>query len=243
MATSSGYNTAFLDLCLAVYDLTNDDDDEIRNLAATAACRIFQTGSSGPMSDLIPIPAGSGLAEYTASRFPESTQLAASALLRACDVDFLTKSTTAKSVGNILAESNTQNTTLFTHEKPNLYIDEAREACLWSQILTQLSPSVLPPGVVQALAVWTTEGLETLRSKLDREADGPLGWKRRSEVFVLGLRVIYAAEVLTWLVDQGADVGVSVDDVRGMLEKLLEEGRAVGMHPLWAVEIETVLKK
>lgn len=149
-----------------------------------------------------------------------------------------------RAVKDIIVESGRQDTALFVQEKQNLFIDDAREMRLWSHVLMQISPKALSQQLVHNLSSWTMDGLDTLLSTLDTKSDGPLGWKRRPEVFVLGLQLIYAAEVLLVLYGKAKKVAsVSGSDIRAKLVQLLVEGEKNDMHPLWLEQIERVLRR
>lgn len=147
-----------------------------------------------------------------------------------------------RAVKDIIIESGRQDTALFVQEKQNLFIDDAREMRLWSHVLMQISPKAFSQQLVHTLSDWTMDGLDTLLSTLDTRSDGPLGWKRRPEVFVLGLQLIYAAEVLLVLYGKARElVSVAGSDIRRKLVQLLIEGEKNEMHPLWLEQIERVL--
>lgn len=220
-----------------MYRLTNDDDEDVRNVAARTACSIIQAASQDNAAlDLLPIPAGAKLVEIMTQRFNTSTDLAMVAMSALFSRGI--------SATTILADANRQDTALFIQEKQNLFIDEAREARLWSHVLVNMSSKAVTQEAAQEMARWTMEGLDTLLTTLEANADGPLGWKRRPEIFVLGLKIIYAAEVLLVLRGRLRKLkGVNGSEIRKKLMALLKQGQEKEMHPLWLEQSQRVLER
>ncbi|KAL1305789.1 hypothetical protein AAFC00_003953 [Neodothiora populina] len=243
VSTAPAFSTPFLIYCLTVYDLTNDDDEEVRNLAAQTACRILHaTRFSSHDLDLVPLAAGARLAGFIAQRFDTDITLFATATSRLMDGKGTPRE--GPSVQQALANASRQDSALFVQEKQNLFLDEVREARLWSQVLMRMSRQAVSPPDLHTLCDWTTHGLETLLSNLDTEADGPLGWKRRPDLFVLGLQVIYAIEALLVLNrDWRGAVPISAAEVRDRLVRLLQRGQANEVHPLLLNQIRKVLAR
>lgn len=108
-----------------------------------------------------------------------------------------------------------------------------------------MSLQALPEGLVQSLSSWVREGLQILLATLDPMTDGPLGWKRRSGVFVLGLQVIHAAGALLSLAgeDMAGRISLPVAEIKDVLTTLVGNGKKKDMHPLWVEEAEKVLQK
>lgn len=216
----------------------------MRNIAAAAACNILHSANpANHTHDLIPLPAGSRLAEFLCRRFKANSRLAEEAISRLTG-SVVGKSENWKSVNDVLSQCSKQDTALFVQEKQNLFIDEAREARLWSQVLMQMSEKAVSPEVVNTLATWVADGLDTLTSALEPEADGPLGWKRRPEVFVLGLRVVLSTDVLLDLCRKSSKkMPVAPMEIRAKLARLLVEGKEKLMHPLLVEEVQRLLEK
>lgn len=233
------YTASFLAYCTAVYNLTNDDDEDIRVLAAKAACNIISTLTPNKScSSLLPLAASTRLAKAMAHHFKTSEDFCVTAM------QFLTPRN--EDVAAVLREARTQTPSLFMQEKQNLFVDEAREARLWSHVLITLSSCAFSAKQVRELNLFVQEGLDTLLTTDDdapAAANGPLGWKRRSRVFVLGLRVVYAAEVLLDLRARSRGLlreMVSGEVIRGKLVVLLGQK---GVYPLWKAEIEGILRR
>ena len=76
-----------------------------------------------------------------------------------------------------------------------------------------------------------------------RQDDGGLGWSRRSESFVLGLRVVYAAECMLVLRRAHGIKDVESVEIRKRLLGLWRVGKEKGLHPMWLWEMERVLRR
>jgi len=221
-----------LDLHLVVYDQVNDDDDDIRDIAAHTVS--FLLDNSSAQTDMIPPFAGSCLSSTLVRRYKDSTHLARRAADR-LRVGSLT-------VSDILL-GETKDSALFAEEKQNLFIDPAREAKTWSMILSNLSPHAFDDSTIKDLSDWTVSGLDALTTRISGGLDGPLGWTREPDIFVLGLRIIYASEVLIHLARQTRRAIVSASTIRAKLVTLLTAGRKSEVNMLWIGEIEKVINK
>jgi len=89
---------------------------------------------------------------------------------------------------------------LFAVEKPNLFIDEAREAARWGRVFSAL-PRIDPDESVAALEEWAADGLRALIRLAERE-DGPFGWTAKADVFGVCSRVLRSAVVLVGILGQ-----------------------------------------
>ena len=81
-------------------------------------------------------------------------------------------------------------TSLFVVEAQNLFVDPAREARRWGDVLA----SCPDRGVLDALAAWVVPGLTALK---EVEEDGMLGWGSRSEVLTIVVRIVASCKVLS----------------------------------------------
>ncbi|KAL9002706.1 MAG: hypothetical protein Q9180_009953, partial [Flavoplaca navasiana] len=89
-----------------------------------------------------------------------------------------------------------EDTTLFVEEKQNLYIDEAKEAGIWLDVLLSMDSSAIETETLRKLESWTLEGIDALVETASTEFDGPLGWTSKPEVLTLGVRILHAAHAL-----------------------------------------------
>ncbi|KAF2734774.1 HEAT repeat protein-like protein [Polyplosphaeria fusca] len=226
-----------LGLSLVVYDLLNDDDDEIRHTAAIVASNLFQShGFPTATKSAVPLVTVQRLAKFLISTFTESSDLFNVALRR------LGGAPTGgglfdKGFTDALAEARREDTALFVQEKQNLFRDDTLDMVFWAHILRSLSWRATCPKVITKITAWLLDGLNTLTLTSKNELDGPLGWTSKPEVFTLVMRVICVAEVVmrwntaeAWKVRKGlrelSDIGVNSD-----------------LHPLLLQRLERVLER
>jgi len=229
-----GQSDTVVETLLIVYDLTNDDDDDVRDIAAYTASLLLDTGSR-QKTDMVPLVAGSRIAASLAHRYKTSSHLARSGARRLLADTAL--------ISGLLSGSQGQDSALFAEEKQNLFIDPAREAKTWSVVLSSLSAAAFDDATIKELSDLTTSGLDALISRTRQSHDGPLGWTRKPDIFVLGLRIIYASEVLIHLARETRRAVVSASAIRGKLVTLLGVGNEKQVNMLWLGEIEKVINK
>jgi hypothetical protein len=221
-ATSKATSPLLLSLCLLLHDLLNDDDDEIRDVAALATTTLFRAqGYVQGKDTTVPILTSHRLAKFLATNFSKTSHdLVNEALKRLADpsVPFI----------HVLAAARKEDTALFATEKQNLYKDDTLDAVLWSRILSSLS---LPAPSHSHLKTWVLDALTMLTQTASKETDGALGWSSKAEVFTLGIRVFCAAEV------------VLDGDVMVALRRFADVGLSSEVHGLWIEKAERVLEK
>lgn len=239
MTTDEGLDTIFLHMCIATYDLLNDDDEDIRLLAARITCRILAATSNGDeQTEYEPIVSSQKLLGLCISRWPEGEDLAATAIWRGFNIS---EDSSPQPVAEQVAVLSKGDTALFAEEKQNLYIDDAREVRVWSRVAQKMSPKALSGKPMATLAAWVGAGLDALKTQAQTTVDGALGWSSKAEVFTLGLRVIYGAEVLLALVRRGSRIPLEPSSLRKGLYECLEAFDTAHVHPLWRWEVERVL--
>jgi hypothetical protein len=126
-------------------------------------------------------------------------------------------------------------------EKQNLYIDDALEVRVWSQVLIRSTKGPTASSLVKLLSDWVSDGLEAIRERFRSEFDGALGWSTKPEGFTLGLQVIYGTELLLVLADRGARLPVRPSELRFKLGRLLVAARERDANELWIREMERVI--
>ncbi|CAK4020465.1 HEAT repeat [Lecanosticta acicola] len=239
VTTHRRLDATFHRLCVSIYDLLNDDDEDIRLLAARITCRILTAATQEQQVEYEPIVSSQKLLSFCISRWTDKDFLAATAFQRAFDCS---GGVAPRAVGEAIAALARSDTALFATEKQNLYIDDAREVRIWSQVIQKMrltSPHFTK--VVYALASWFDEGLGALKKQAEDVLDGALGWSSKAEIFTLGLQVIYGAEVLLSLVKQGARIPIQPTDLRRKMFECLLAFEAAGVNPLWRWEMERIL--
>lgn len=240
--SSKATRAVILGLSLVLYDLLNDDDDEIRDVAARTTGFLLRAQGYPSFKDTVPVLSSYRLALFLCRAFDSSSssghELATQALRR------LTNPTPERSplfhtpFAQIFAQERQEDTALFAQEKQNLYKDDVLDAMLWSRVLLRVSRSNVNATLRAGLAKWVADGLGVLRQTAGEEGDGALGWSSKAEVFTLGMRVIYGAEiVMGW-----GDVKER-GDVMVALGKFLQVARDSAVHGLWIERIETVTQR
>ena len=233
----------FCKLCFGVYDLLNDDDEEIRLLAAESTARVL--GSATPSSTTNvwePSIASQKLAGFILQTWGSKEDFIAEAISRAFGIK---PQGDTPSVAEKLSALQEIDTALFAEEKQNLFINDAREAKLWSQILLHIDASAIPSKLLRRITGWVSEGLATLVRNAREELHGALGWSTNPEVYVLGLRVLLGLEVLLTWAKVGRRLSVRPSELRAELGVLLALGSADdggGLNVLWVREMERIFE-
>jgi hypothetical protein len=210
-----------LALGLVLYDMLNDDDDEVRDVAASVCAKVFVAqGYRGIKETTVPILTTHHLATFLATRFQTSTYLASHSLTRLANPTL--------PFTQVLADARKEDSALFATEKQNLYFDASLDAVLWSRILAHIRVS---PSDRLVLKAWVLDALHVLGETAEKEVDGALGWSSKSDVFTLGIRVFCASEV------------VLDGDVMLALGLFLEKAREGEVHGLWIEKVEIVVEK
>lgn len=242
-----------LGVYLALYDRLNDDDEEIRDMAAATVSYLLSDPSKESASiSLVPLAASDLLSEWLSSAYGHSRPLCSSALNRLSqalrveflglpsDICLLSAPAAYIPVAETLAKARKRNTTMFAEEKQNLFINPVREAEIWARVLLQMAPPAVDAHVAVAFMEWTVEGLRALTDAAAQELDGPLGWTSIHEVFVLGMRVLLAAKViLQW--ELHVEGLANAEIVKSELKRLVDVGKSNALHELWLSKAEQLL--
>ena len=248
-----------LKLLLLIYDLLLDDDEDVRASGASAALHIFHNCNDSHKSVVLVRTASSLssaaaekiLCRFVVRHFSWMSALLTEVFRRMTGCTF-SRGLQVVSLRQQLLEARRESTALFGVEKQNLYIDEVQEAREWRETLlmtvnesdwmrTARDVDDLSAREAKDFQTWVVDGLEYLVGNASQEDDGCLGWTWKPEVFTLGMRAIYAAEVLVvhhiW---HSLDPAVS-EKVRGILEELGRLGETRGLHEVWVGEIKRIL--
>lgn len=227
------------------HEILNDDDDDIRGLGSSVATllsshfgRPIGTGSTR----CVPSVADANLRKYLAAELSEAETATTGAIVR-----LIGRSTHVKGrftpVECLLRQAAHEDTALFTIERQNLYVDEAKQARQWSETLQLMPPEACSMPLRLQLETWTAEGLHALLERAGAERDGPLGWTFKRDVFTIGMRVIYAAGLLLSWAAKSDDMAAIASVVRERLQSLSDAGGRQDLHPLWLGEIALLLSK
>ncbi|KAI6822745.1 hypothetical protein KC327_g9365 [Hortaea werneckii] len=231
--------SCFASLCFAVYDLLDDDDEDLRLLASSAVSSILDAGANdgSAQEELVPVVASQRLVGFMLQTMSRDQRLIGEAF----DRSFGTSSQGFPNVADHLNTFGQIDKALFVEEKQNLYIDEAREVKLWAQVLLRAPADMLTIHLRKQLSAWVSEGLCALTSKMAESGDGPLGWSSRPEVFVLGLQLVYGAEVLLSCVERGTRIYTPASSLRRSLGELKLSIERCNGSGLWLSEIDRIL--
>lgn len=225
-----------------MYDSLNDDDEEIRALAASTARRVLVARTKVDVEPETPLVASRRISNLLVEFLREDDQLVVKAIQRLCG-SRLTAGTLTPSAAERLQAARQGATALFAVEKQNLFVDNVREAVIWSRVLKRMPKKAITRDHAQALSAWVTEGLESLTIVAGAEKDRPLGWTSKQDVFVLGMQVILAADVLLHWRRVSLRGPVRGSSLRLLLWRLAEAGSQNGLHGMWLKMINQTLQR
>lgn len=184
----------------ALYDMLNDDDEDIRDAAAAAACSAL-----GTKVRLSPLKTGDVLAARMGREFVASAGFFGDVAARLAggirDVDVA------------LEQALRADTILFAREKQNLFVDRVLEAERWASVLRDCDCDCDGEEAAderREFVFWVVAGLTALAAKVEeRGREGALGWISDEEVFVLGVRVLEGLRaVAAWNARGGVEGGL-----------------------------------
>lgn len=229
-------DSKFLRLCYALYDLLNDDDEDIRLITSQAVSCVL--GKDGvPYRDSVPPVASNKLLGYMLQRWRSNSDFASEAFHRCFGIS----QTYAPDFLGILNACAQSSRALFAEEKQNLYLDEAREVRAWSRILLQISPNAIQSSLKDSLAVWVEKGLLLYTGEENSNVEGFLGCSMEPEIFVLGLQIIYGAELLFHWLELGWRIASRPSSIRKELAILAVKCEMHSSNMLWRKEIRRIL--
>ena len=226
------------DFIFVNYDALNDDDDEIRAIAAQSAMQLLRVLGCFPhITKPVPVIAQQMLAKVLLRFSFRLTSTSSEILSRLKGQDSI-------SIEHQLAGILNESEALFVVEKQNLYVNPTREAWFWSRIMKHLDAHKLTKTSLQDFEQWALPGLESLQRETLNRQDGSFGWTSKPEVFALGMRVIYAVELLLhWRLHGVRVTKTNGPELRRRLQDWFEIGASRGLHPLWLEGIENVICK
>lgn len=165
---------------VALYDLLSDDDEEIRERAASTASAIYSkaVNLTTRRQPLTAAAVGPSLLLQIAATYDDG-ELCQVGIQRLFIPSFQQA---------IESTRNEHKDVLFEEEKQNLYRDDVQEARVWAAALITMSP---PPLMAYQVAI--SEGLAYL---LDCNTLTAKPLRTNTEIFVLCIRLVLSAEVL-----------------------------------------------
>lgn len=238
----------FLEIYLILYDMLNDDDEELRDIAATVASWVLSYSSVSPEKAVVlgALPASDRLADFLANNYSKSPFLFRETVERLLGEESHRWNSRSKKglipVSARMSEYRKESTVLFEEERQNLFIDDVREVDIWSGVLLRLEKDSYDQRLLRTLFEWVSEGLEYLVDVTSAgDQDGVLGWTSKPEVYTLGIQVFSTAALFVSrdlaVESHLPNAKVTILDKLGLL---LEKGRAVSLHPHWLTRIESV---
>ncbi|KAJ5668654.1 hypothetical protein N7462_009724 [Penicillium macrosclerotiorum] len=240
-------DAGFFDLYLILYDFLNDDDEEVRDIAASAASWVLSYSPISPDKaiTLSPLNASTQLVHFIIDHYSDSMELARRVIRyitgQEARISGSDDQTHLLSVSDLIAEYSQENTVLFREEKQNLFIDEVREVDMWSQALLCLTRQAYPETLLRQISSWVSEGLEYLTTQVTQEdsIDGLLGWISKPESFTLGIRIIsISSALISPRFSAPVLMDVSQQTLQSQLQSLLTGGNVVSMHSNWMCRIQ-----
>jgi hypothetical protein len=247
---SARTDAALLDVYLVLYDMLNDDDEELRDIAACSASWVLSYSSVSLRAALAlgPLNASELLATFITDHYSDSVYFARRVIRYLTGQESRISGSDNQSslvpVSVLMAQHCQESTVLFVEEKQNLFIDEVREVDVWSRVLSQLKRNAYPETLIRQISSWVSEGLEHLLVLVtqDSGSDGLLGWTSKPESFTLGVRVISIAASLaseSFNVPEALDVEQVT--LRRQIQDLLDAGQKASLHDDWISRMRVVL--
>jgi len=221
-------HSAHLPWLLALYDALNDDDEEIREVAAMATEPIL--GRS-----VVAMEANRRLLAWLVKYYGATTSTGgefqtqvACRMMGHYPLSSRLRSDTVlgqwQPAEQQLASAMRFDDSLFVIEEQNLYIDEVREARRWREAFQGISYKNDNGGnseVLTALVEWTSSGLKRL-AQLAESDDGVLGWASKPDVFAICARIA----------NLGAALAGSSSEIQEELQKFVDAGQKTRVHGL-----------
>lgn len=222
----------YLSIFSALYDSLIDDDDEVREVAASAAAAVAGRHMVAP-------EAADNLVALMGQKFGDGhegqEEFARYVVYRLVGQQRLLLSHFAKgetplpltSAEELLQKAMDFDDSLFAAEEQNLFIDEVRETLRWREHAF----SVLVGGQKssESLVEWTRDGLEYILRLVSsgEKGEGPLGWTSDQHVFAICARVVLCAGGIVRYLCKDETAGDHVRLVQQVGE-LLEKFKVVG---------------
>ncbi|EPE28716.1 ARM repeat-containing protein [Glarea lozoyensis ATCC 20868] len=206
----------------ALYNALNDDEEEIRMLAASVVAAITEKA-------LVPPAAADELVNWLTAHFNDSNlfgRIVANRIIGSANLGLGDESNTSSvEVRAQIEKSFAQDTELFAVESQNLWIDHHGETLRWAQVLGKLRIDVLKQrnSSLKKIVSYAVKGLETLNTTLKTRHDGAFGWSSKPEAFTSCTRVICCVNItLTHLNSLGPslDEAIAAHVLRSDLEEM-----------------------
>lgn len=215
------WDTKYLPALSALYDGLVDDDDEVREVAASAAAGVIG-------SYLVPPVAADRLVGWMRRQFEDQEEFNRLLVCR------MTGQTPQLGTGDFqLTPAEKQfikamdyDESLFATEEQNLFIDEIKETMRWQEAFQHLG-NANEDGPFGGLTKWTEAGLRCL-TRIAETEDGPLGWTSDQHVFSICARVVLCAVAITGTGKNPAVVEL-LEEFKSIGRRAMVHGSLLGM--------------
>jgi hypothetical protein len=195
---------------LSLYTSLNDDDEDIRTIAANTVSCILKTA-------LAPPAASERFVFWLSERCNSLPLFIWHILYRITGSPSIARYQNLQQTSLVPAREQftlalVDDAALFAEEEDNLYIDEVRDISLWSKLVQVIPPKafiqkeVIQDGANKKLrkypnlsimlefAIWVVDAIGVLTAA--RSPDGPLGWTSKPGTYEIVIRVLRCANVL-----------------------------------------------
>lgn len=235
---------ATLEIYLILYDMLNDDDDELRSLSAPIASRVLSHSSIFPKQTVTlgALPASESLVEFISGNYATQPGLFRHVITRLMKETLSQKKhTDFRSFETLFEDYSKESLALFEEEKQNLFIDDVREIDTWTKVFGRLDKSAYDKTTISKLDVWVSNGLKYLNdnitsSAVDGQEDDVLGWTSKPEVYTLGCLLFSVASLLIAISEKREAGGF-----KRTLKTLYEKGQVISLHPQWLDRIQAAI--
>ncbi|KAK7711354.1 hypothetical protein SLS64_005377 [Diaporthe eres] len=252
--SAAGNDAAYLPFLLALYNTLVDDDDEIRDVGASATAFITSPDPHvlSPQP-LVAVDAADTLLSWLQERFGHTNEFRAYVACRLVGdpiiaLDIGVQDLTAwASPEQQFAEALEVDESLFAVEEQNLFIDEVRETQRWADVFTGLPRDydqtegddgvagkvLIMDSSLDALKGWVEKALEVLAVQVGQD-DGPLGWASMADAFALCHRVLVCGQVMADLLGEEGSV------IASSLARIKDIGQRSRLHGLLLSSLDRV---
>lgn len=235
---------ATLEIYLILYDMLNDDDDELRSLSAPIASWVLSHSAIFPNQTVTlgALPASESLVKFISGNYapqPALFQHVISRLMK--ETLSQKKQPDFKSFETLFEDYSKESLALFEEEKQNLFIDDVREIDTWTKVLRQLDKSAYDQNTISKLTAWVSNGLTYLNNKVtssavDGQEDDVLGWTSKPEVYTLGCLLFNVASFLIATLEKR-----EADGFKHALTTLYEKGQMISLHSQWLDRMQAAI--
>jgi len=220
-------------ICTLVYDITNDDDDEIRNLASKIAINLIAALKKDVnlcSRNYIPLESGRRLLTALFDYFSSS-------------IDVVSSFVISKFTAAVDTEQLRTGSTLFVKEKQNLYIDLVGEIKLMSGLLCSFEKHDGLEKSLDVLRDWTSEQLHSHEMV---SSDQSIAISSDGKMFLRVYKLVKACQVLLYWHERSIS-SISDDlskDIKQFLTKMVtqhDSNKKTQYHPMILFEAQSIL--